>query len=112
MPQIDIAALIVALTGVGAFAWSVVQAIRGRKDTHKQQEAANELANREQHWDELVESKSITDADNRHMRGEIQGLRAELRERDNLINRHRIWDYKAILRMPDDDLGDPPNLYP
>lgn len=115
--QVDISSLIVAVTGLGALLWSVVQSRRGRKDTKEQQSAANELATREQSWEELKESKQIMDEDLRNERGHVRELRSEnaelhreIRKRDELIARHRPWDIEVSRRLP--DVGDPPQLYP
>ncbi|MDN4611963.1 hypothetical protein [Arthrobacter burdickii] len=117
--QIDIAALIVSLTGLAALVWSIIQAKRGRKDTIAQQKAANELATREQDWEELTEGKRIAEEDlraeritTRELRDENNGLRREIRTRDDLIARHRTWDIDAGHRLKDTDIGEPPHLYP
>ena len=117
--QIDISALIVALTGLAALVWSIIQASRGRKDTNQQQKAANELAAREQSWEELTEGKRIAEEDLRAERAETKALREEssglyrqIRTRDELIARHRVWDIDARHRLQDTDIGEPPNLYP
>lgn len=121
MPQIqlDLPALVVSLTGVGTLVWSVLWALRGRRDTKQQQEAANELANREQHWEELQEDRGnlIKDRDDarnalKAEREETDKLRTEIRARDVLISRHRFWDFDALRELKDKDIGDPPDLYP
>lgn len=117
--QIDIAALIVSLTGLAALVWSIIQAKRGRKDTIAQQKAANELATREQSWEELTEGKRIAEEDlraeranTRDLRKENDGLYRDIRTRDELIAKHRVWDIDARHRLKDTDIGDPPYLYP
>lgn len=114
MPQIqlDLPALVVALTGVGTLIWSVLWALRGRRDTKQQQEAANELANREQHWEELQEDNSTLRTELRQERADNNKLRVEIRARDVLISRHRFWDFDALRQLKDTDIGDPPDLYP
>lgn len=117
--QIDIAALIVSLTGLAALVWSIIQATRGRKDTIAQQKAANELAAREQDWEELTERLKLSEEGLRLKRDDYNkldkengDLRRDIRTRDELIARHRVWDIDARHRLKDTDIGDPPYLYP
>ncbi|WP_458116959.1 hypothetical protein [Arthrobacter sp. D2-10] len=114
MPQIelDLPALMVGVAAIGTLVWSVLWALRGRKDTKQQQEAANELANREQHWEELQEDNATLRSELRQERADNNTLRTEIRARDVLARRHSFWDFEALRRLGDSDIGDPPDLYP
>lgn len=109
----------VGVAAIGTFVWSVLWALRGRKDTKQQQEAANELAGREQHWEELQEDRTNfrneRDAALEKLaaeREESDKLRTEIRARDVLARRHSFWDFEALRRLGDTDIGDPPDLHP
>ena len=104
--EVELSSLIVAITGIGALVWGIIQSNRSRRDTNQQQLVANELGRREQDWDELRDER----ANARALREDIERLHAQLRERDNLILYHRQWDMNAFLAHP--DLGKPPPLYP
>lgn len=115
----NISALIVSATALLAAVFGFIQNGRSRKDTQQQQKAANELASREQSWEELTERVRISEEGLRAKREECDkldsenaGLRREIRTRDDLIARHRTWDIDARHRLKDTDIGEPPHLYP
>ena len=106
------ASLIVALTSLVGLFLAQVQWRRGRDDQRDQQAIANELAAREQAWDETVE-----------VLGRLRVERDQaLAERDKMIterDRHRrrlwvhmSWDHTALLaaRSAGVAIGDPPPL--
>ena len=104
--QIDLSSLIVAITGIAALIWGVIQSNRSRRDTREQQTVANELARRERDWEELRDERDNT----RRLRTENDTLHAQLRVRDDLAVTHRTWDRKAQIENP--DLPPPPPLHP
>jgi predicted nuclease with TOPRIM domain len=115
----DISALIVAATALLAAVFSFIQNGRSRKDTQQQQQAVNELARREQDWEELTERLRLAEEGFATKRGEVRDLdfensdlRRTLRAREDLIARHRPWDIAAQQRLQDTDIGEPPDLYP
>ena len=104
--NVDISSLIVAVTGIAALVWGIIQANRSRRDTNQQQLAANELSRREQDWEELTAERAVTKV----LRKEIEVLHRQFLERDRMVLAHHRWDIEVQRRFP--EVGTPPNLFP
>ena len=104
--DIDVSSLIVAVTGIAALVWGIIQSNRSRKDTREQQLVANELSRREQDWEELTAERAIT----KELRQEVANLHRQIRHRDDLALIHYRWDRQVQLQFP--EVGQAPDLFP
>ena len=104
--SIDISSLIVAVTGIAALVWGIIQANRSRRDTNQQQLVANELSRREQDWEELTAERIVC----KELRQEITNLHKQIRKRDELAMNHYKWDRQVQIQFP--EVGQAPDLFP
>ena len=103
--EIELSSLVVALTGIAAFVWGVIQANRSRHDSRQQQSVANELARREQDWEELIAERQVS----RQLREDYAALQRQIRQQDERNLSHHKWD--VAVRLKDPDVGLPPSLF-
>lgn len=106
--SIDPASLIVALSGALATVAGIRTASRGRLDANRQTDAANQLNQREQAWEESQTTIATQRAENDRERAARVAAETHRDDLLSAIAEHEIWD--AERRRDQPDAPPPPRL--